>query len=71
MLWGSHAQAKLPLIDTNKHYVIRSPHPSPLSAHRGFFGSKPFSQANAYLRSIGETEIDWQIPDLSEQQQIG
>jgi len=71
MLWGSHAQAKLPLIDTNKHYVIQSPHPSPLSAHRGFFGSKPFSRANAYLRSIGEAEIDWQIPDLSEQQQIG
>lgn len=63
ILWGSHAQSKLPLIDTEKHAVIRSAHPSPLSAHRGFFGSKPFSRTNAYLRQMGCTEIDWQIPN--------
>lgn len=59
VLWGSHAQKKLPLIDTSKHLVLKSAHPSPLSAYRGFFGSKPFSQINAYLRSRGEPEIDW------------
>lgn len=64
ILWGSHAQGKLSLIDTSRHFVIRSPHPSPLSAHRGFFGSKPFSRTNQFLRKIGSTEIDWQIPNL-------
>lgn len=59
VLWGSHAQKKLPLIDTKRHLVIRSAHPSPLSAYRGFFGSKPFSKINAHLRSRGEAEIDW------------
>ncbi|HLV52068.1 uracil-DNA glycosylase [Caldibacillus thermolactis] len=62
ILWGSAAQSKQKLIDTTKHYIVKSPHPSPLSAHRGFFGSKPFSKTNAYLRMIGKTEIDWALP---------
>jgi uracil-DNA glycosylase len=65
ILWGNHAQEKLPLIDQNKHFIIKSAHPSPFSAHRGFFGSKPFSQANEYLRQIGSAPIDWQIPNIS------
>ena len=65
VLWGANARKKLALIDTLRHTVIESPHPSPLSAHRGFFGSRPFSKINAALRKAGEAEIDWQIPDLS------
>lgn len=61
ILWGSHAQKKGAFIDRNRHLVLTSPHPSPLSASRGFFGSKPFSQANAYLLSHGESPIDWQV----------
>lgn len=64
ILWGSHAQQKLQKIDTSRHFVIRSPHPSPLSAHRGFFGSRPFSRTNQFLRQIGCDEIDWQIPNI-------
>jgi uracil-DNA glycosylase len=64
ILWGSHAQHKTKLLDTRKHPVIRSPHPSPLSAHRGFFGSRPFSKTNDFLRKNGQSEIDWQIPEL-------
>lgn len=64
VLWGGYAKKKLKLIDTNRHIVIQSAHPSPLSAHNGFFGSKPFSAINAALRSCGKPEIDWQIPDL-------
>ena len=64
LLWGSHAQKKAQLITNRKHTLIRSPHPSPLSAHRGFFGSKPFSRANQFLRSAGLQEIDWQLPDV-------
>jgi len=59
VLWGKKAQTKEHMIDTSKHLVIKSPHPSPLSARRGFFGSKPFSKINAYLKSHGKTEIDW------------
>lgn len=59
VLWGSHAQKKIPLIDTKKHLVLKSAHPSPLSAYRGFFGSKPFSRINEHLRSRGETAIRW------------
>lgn len=59
ILWGSYAIAKKALIDSRKHHVITSPHPSPLSAHRGFFGSKPFSRANAYLAAKGKTPIAW------------
>ncbi len=64
LLWGNYARKKVNLIDTDRHVVIESPHPSPLSARRGFFGSRPFSQANAALRSFSEDEIDWQIPNL-------
>ena len=63
VLWGRPAQSKIDLIDTRKHKVIESPHPSPLSAYRGFFGSGPFSKVNDFLRGIGETPINWQIPN--------
>jgi uracil-DNA glycosylase len=59
ILWGSYAIAKRALIDSRKHLVITSPHPSPFSAHKGFFGSKPFSRANAYLTANGQTPIAW------------
>ena len=61
-LWGRDARNKKPLIDLARHCVLESPHPSPLSAHRGFFGSRPFSRANEFLRLRGRTGIDWQIP---------
>lgn len=63
LLWGRPAQSKLPLIDTTKHHVLTSAHPSPLSARRGFFGSKPFSKTNELLRSAGRSEIDWSLPN--------
>lgn len=59
MLWGSYAQKKGAIIDASRHLVIKSPHPSPLSARRGFFGSRPFSKANAYLEEQGFEPIDW------------
>lgn len=59
MLWGNPAQAKRVLIDEGRHLVLASAHPSPLSARRGFFGSRPFSQANAWLEAKGERAIDW------------
>jgi uracil-DNA glycosylase len=59
ILWGAYAQKKGSFISTEKHLVITSPHPSPLSAYRGFFGSRPFSRANAYLAARGKQEIDW------------
>lgn len=59
ILWGKPAQSKIKLIDTTKHHIIQSVHPSPLSAYRGFFGSKPFSQTNDYLVSQGLKPIDW------------
>ncbi len=62
VLWGKPAQKKASQIDA-RHLVLAAPHPSPLSAARGFFGSRPFSQINAFLRARGETEIDWQLPD--------
>ncbi|WP_067841702.1 uracil-DNA glycosylase [Amphibacillus sediminis] len=65
LLWGAAAQKKQEMIDTDKHFIIKSPHPSPLSAHRGFFGSKPFSKANAYLQEAGREPIDWQIEELT------
>lgn len=61
LLWGAHAQKKAAAVDRKKHFVIESVHPSPLSAHRGFLGSKPFSKINAYLESTGQTPIDWRI----------
>ncbi|GGH85579.1 uracil-DNA glycosylase [Pullulanibacillus pueri] len=62
ILWGKHAQEKGELIDTSRHCIIKSPHPSPFSAHRGFFGSRPFSRTNQFLESVGEAPIDWQLP---------
>ena len=59
ILWGAYAIAKRALIDEGRHKVLTAPHPSPLSAHRGFFGSKPFSQANAYLQENGQQPIIW------------
>jgi len=61
ILWGAYAQAKAALIDQTKHHIIKSPHPSPFSADRGFFGSKPFSKTNEILKKEGKKEIDWQI----------
>jgi uracil-DNA glycosylase len=63
VLWGKPAQAKKKLIDTNKHIVLESAHPSPLSAHNGFFGSKPFSKINQAQSAWGKPEIDWRIPE--------
>lgn len=59
VLWGAFAQKKEELIDSSKHYIIKSPHPSPFSVYRGFFGSKPFSKINTYLKSKGLREINW------------
>jgi uracil-DNA glycosylase len=64
ILWGSNAQSKLKIINNSRHYIIKSPHPSPLSAHRGFFGSKPFSSTNKFLVSTGKKPIDWQIENI-------
>ena len=64
VLWGGYAQKKLPLIDTARHSVVQSAHPSPLSARSGFFGSRPFSRINQALKDAGKPEIDWQLPDL-------
>lgn len=64
ILWGRPAQQKAAMIDTGKHVIIQSVHPSPLSASRGFFGSKPFSKANAALISFGEKPINWQLPPV-------
>ncbi|PID34659.1 MAG: uracil-DNA glycosylase [candidate division SR1 bacterium] len=61
VLWGAFAQTKEELIDSEKHLILKSTHPSPFSAHRGFLGSKPFSKINAYLSSVGKEEIDWKI----------
>jgi uracil-DNA glycosylase len=62
MLWGAYAQRKGAVIDENRHCVLRAPHPSPLSAHRGFLGCRHFSKANAYLESVGRGTVDWSLP---------
>lgn len=62
LLWGGYAQKKGAVIDTKKHLVLKAPHPSPLSAYRGFLGCCHFSQANAYLEQHGKTAIDWRLP---------
>jgi uracil-DNA glycosylase len=64
VLWGGYAQKKIPLIDDTRHTIVKSVHPSPLSAHNGFFGSRPFSQINAALEAHGQAPIDWQLPDI-------
>lgn len=62
LLWGSYAQAKGKLIDRQRHLVLKAPHPSPLSAHRGFIGCGHFSRANEYLRDRGHGAVDWRLP---------
>ncbi len=69
ILWGRPAQEKKRLITNPERLIIESPHPSPLSAYRGFFGSKPFSRANDWLVSHGETPVDWEIKDNQEQEE--
>lgn len=64
LLWGRPAQSKMSMLDNPKHKVFTAPHPSPLSAHRGFFGCKHFSQTNAFLQANGIEPIDWQIEDV-------
>ena len=70
LLWGSYAQKKAALIDSidkgGRHLVLKAPHPSPLSAHSGFFGCRHFSQANAFLESRGLAPIDWKLPDAAD-----
>lgn len=61
ILWGNYARSKKDLIDPSKHLILESPHPSPFSAHKGFFGSKPFSKTNNYLISTNQKPIDWQF----------
>lgn len=63
-LWGKPAQSKLPMLTNPKHLVLTAPHPSPLSSYRGFFGSKPFSQANGFLKAHGVSEVDWCIGSM-------
>ena len=63
ILWGSPAQRKASMLHNPKHLILKAPHPSPLSAYRGFFGSKPFSQTNEFLRSHGIEPVDWQIEE--------
>ena len=64
MLWGRPAQSKIPMLTNPKHLILKAPHPSPLSAYRGFFGCKHFSQANDFLKEHGVAPIDWQIEDI-------
>jgi uracil-DNA glycosylase len=61
LLWGADAQAKAPLVTNPRHLVLTAPHPSPLSAHRGFFGTRPFSRTNAFLEASGARPIDWML----------
>ena len=63
MLWGSYAQKKGQFIDASRHKILQAPHPSPLSAHRGFFGCRHFSQANEYLQQSGLSPVNWTLPD--------
>jgi uracil-DNA glycosylase len=65
LLWGSYAQKKAAFVDQSRHLVLKAPHPSPLSAHSGFFGCRHFSKANAFLERRGLAPIDWALPDLS------
>lgn len=68
MLWGSYAQKKGQMIDASRHLVLKAPHPSPLSAYRGFLGCRHFSQANSYLVAHGRQAIDWQLPNMTDGQ---
>ena len=64
VLWGSNARKKVELIDTSKHYILEAPHPSPLSASKGFFGCKHFSKINEFLKKLGKEPINWQIENI-------
>ena len=64
ILWGSPARRKKAMITNPQHFIVESPHPSPLSAYRGFFGSRPFSKVNKFLESVGEEPINWQLPNI-------
>lgn len=64
VLWGANARKKKVFIDQNKHYILEAPHPSPLSAHRGFFGCRHFSKINEILEKLSKEPIDWQIPNI-------
>ena len=64
ILWGAPARRKKAMITNPQHFIVESPHPSPLSAYRGFFGSHPFSRVNEFLQSTGQTPIDWQLPNI-------
>lgn len=68
ILWGNASKQKRELIDEEKHFVLTSPHPSPFSANRGFFGSKPFSKTNELLEQSGQEPIDWQLPEEPEEE---
>ena len=67
MLWGRPAQSKIPMLTNPKHLILKAPHPSPLSAYRGFFGCKHFSQANEFLKEHGIEPIDWQIENKKQE----
>jgi uracil-DNA glycosylase len=67
MLWGNNAREKAKYLTNSQHLLLSSVHPSPLSANRGFFGCKHFSQANQFLLETGQTAIDWQIPNIAEE----
>ena len=64
MLWGKPAQSKIPMLTNPRHLILKAPHPSPLSAYRGFFGCRHFSKANEFLQANGADPIDWQIEDI-------
>ena len=64
ILWGFPARRKKAMITNPQHFIVESPHPSPLSAYRGFFGSRPFSKVNKFLESVGEEPINWQLPNI-------
>lgn len=66
MLWGSNARRKTEMIDSSRHFILEAPHPSPLSAYRGFFGCNHFAKANDILTRLGKTPIDWQIENINE-----
>ena len=70
ILWGNFAQQKIKLIDENKHFIIKSVHPSPFSARNGFFGSKPFSKCNEYLTSVNKENVNWSLIDECQQLSI-
>jgi len=71
ILWGKYAQKKAAFVDRKRHFVLESHHPSPLSAHQGFFGTRPFSKVNTYLRSVGEVPINWDLDSFDSSKHPG